>query len=128
MEYSIDNMEAGQAVLISREGEALAVPVGQLPPGAAEGDVLLWEQGAFIPSPGLTEQRRAEAGSLLARILHKNGPPDEPEEAVVPPEDAAEQQPEAITQPAETSGQTAENTVEQQAEAAEQPEENEKGV
>lgn len=69
MEYSVDSVQQQQATLVGRDGQILQLPLGDLPPGTVEGDVVLWQEGSFVPAPEKTAQRRAQVADLLAGIL-----------------------------------------------------------
>jgi hypothetical protein len=70
MKATIDHIEAGIAVLVSREDETLRiqVPVSVLPPKSREGDIL---SIAFERDEEATLLAKAETASLIERLKHR---------------------------------------------------------
>lgn len=69
MYYAVDAIERETARLVDDGETALTVPLGRLPQGAAEGDVLKWYGGAWQIDPEETQRRRDYAASLLRELL-----------------------------------------------------------
>lgn len=70
MYYSVDKIEGGYALLIPDEGETPHIAgVQQLPPQCKEGDMLLMQNGVYLPAPEKTHQRREEVKDLLNQLL-----------------------------------------------------------
>ena len=70
--YSIDRVEHSVAVLVDEEENCSTVPLSELPEGAAEGDMLLWEDGVFRLDLDSTEQRRQKAIALQNLLRRRN--------------------------------------------------------
>ena len=70
--YTIDRFEGGTAVLHDFDtGETqLCVPRDQLPPEAAEGDVILQDGSALTIDPIKTQEARDAAQALLDKLTH----------------------------------------------------------
>ena len=73
MLYSLDRFEGDWAVLVDEDGESRDVLRTQLPPGAAEGDMLRERDGGFIPDEDATAARRAEILRLQEKLLGNGG-------------------------------------------------------
>ena len=69
MYYAVDAIERETARLVDDGETALTVPLGRLPQGAAEGDVLRWQNGAWHIDAEETQRRREDAASLLRALL-----------------------------------------------------------
>ena len=72
MYYSVDALENGTARLVDDAGGSAFVPAADLPPGAAQGDVLEHRDGA---APEETKRRKARAALLLQQILERKNAP-----------------------------------------------------
>ncbi|MBE5785632.1 MAG: DUF3006 domain-containing protein [Clostridiales bacterium] len=64
----IDRFENGFA-LCENDAETLRIPMALIPSGAAEGDVLEQESGAYRVNAGATQHRRLLAAQKLKRLL-----------------------------------------------------------
>ena len=73
MEYCVDRIEEGVAVLLSSDGETLRLPLSCLPAGTAEGAVLREEGGVFVPDEAQAEARRAALLALQQSLLFEDG-------------------------------------------------------
>ncbi len=73
MEYCVDRIEEGVAVLLSSDGAALRLPLSCLPEGTAEGAVLREEGGVFVPDEAQAEVRRAALLALQQSLLFEDG-------------------------------------------------------
>ena len=73
MYYSVDALENGTARLVD-DGSAF-VPAADLPPGAAQGDVLEQRDGVWSAAPEETKRRKARAALLLQQILERKNAP-----------------------------------------------------
>lgn len=71
MEYIIDRIEDGIAVIESKSGEVIELPKNALPKSAREGQCLIKEGDGYIIDKAATEKRRAEMRSRLDKILGK---------------------------------------------------------
>lgn len=71
MFFSIDRIVQGTAVLIGEDKLPLEVPAAMLPQGAVAGDVLRYENGAFLPAPEETAQRRERVAAMLEKLLRR---------------------------------------------------------
>ena len=61
MYYSVDALENGTARLVDDAGGSAFVPAADLPPGAAQGDVLEHRDGVWSAAPEETKRRKARA-------------------------------------------------------------------
>ena len=57
MYYSVDALENGTARLVDDAGGSAFVPAADLPPGAAQGDVLEQRDGVWSAAPEDTKRR-----------------------------------------------------------------------
>lgn len=73
MEYCVDRIEEGVAVLLSSDGETLRLPLSALPAGTAEGSVLREEGGVFVPDEAQAVSRRAALLALQQSLLFEDG-------------------------------------------------------
>jgi len=71
MEYIIDRIEDGIAVLENKSGEIIELPRKDLPKGAREGQCLIKEGEGYAIDRAGTEKRKAEMKARLDRILGK---------------------------------------------------------
>jgi len=71
MEYIIDRIEDGIAVIESKSGEIIELPKTALPKGAREGQCLIKKGDGYIIDKAGTEKRKAEMRSRLDKILGK---------------------------------------------------------
>lgn len=71
-DYTIDRFEGETAILLDFEtgGKQLLIPRSQLPPEAAEGDVLTTDDQTFTLDSEKTAQALAEAQALLESVTH----------------------------------------------------------
>lgn len=69
MYYAVDAIERDIVRLIDDDETALSMPLDKLPQGAAEGDVLKWQGGAWQIDPEETQRRREYAAALLREVL-----------------------------------------------------------
>lgn len=69
MFYAVDAVERGIARLVVDDETTLTIPLNKLPEGAAEGDVLKWDAGAWQIDPEETQRRRDYAAALLRELL-----------------------------------------------------------
>lgn len=66
----IDRFENGFAVV--ENGDSMEnIPVELIPSEAREGDVLIYENGAYQVDPGKTSELRSLASERLSRLLKK---------------------------------------------------------
>ena len=72
MYYSVDALENGTARLVDDAGGSAFVPAADLPPGAAQGDVLERRDGVWSAAPEETKRRKA---LLLQQILERKNAP-----------------------------------------------------
>ncbi|MDL2294469.1 DUF3006 domain-containing protein [Ruminococcaceae bacterium OttesenSCG-928-D13] len=77
MYFSIDRKIGQRAMLTGEDRKPLEVPLEMLPPGAKEGDMLLYEGGKFYPAPGKADERRRQVGEALAMLLRQGGNSDD---------------------------------------------------
>lgn len=75
MYYSVDALENGTARLVDDAGGSAFVPAADLPPGAAQGDVLEQRDACGVPRPEETKRRKARAALLLQQILERKNAP-----------------------------------------------------
>ena len=75
MYYSVDALENGTARLVDDAGGSAFVPAADLPPGAAQGDVLEHRDGVWSAAPEETKRRKARAALLLQQILERENAP-----------------------------------------------------
>ena len=75
MYYSVDALENGTARLVDDAGGSAFVPAADLPPGAAQGDVLEQRDGGWSAAPEETKRRKARAALLLQQILERENAP-----------------------------------------------------
>lgn len=71
MYFSIDRKTAGKAMLMGEDKKPLEVPADMLPPGAKEGDMLLYQNGRFLPAADKTRERRERVSEALAMLLKR---------------------------------------------------------
>ena len=71
MYYSVDALENGTARLVDDAGGSAFVPAADLPPGAAQGDVLERRDGVWSAAPEETYRRKPSAALLLQQILER---------------------------------------------------------
>lgn len=71
--YRIDRFEGGYAVCERPDGKMEDVPRDQLPPDAAEGDLIGRENGAWRVDRQATEERRAAMREKRARLFKRRG-------------------------------------------------------
>lgn len=75
MYYSVDALENGTARLVDDAGGSAFVPAADLPPGAAQGDVLEQRDGVWSAAPEETKRRQsARRTAFAADIERKNAP------------------------------------------------------
>ena len=70
MEYALDRIEAGFAVLAAPDG---ALPSWARPAGVAAGTVLREAGGVLVPDKAKTEARRAALLTLQQKLLSADG-------------------------------------------------------
>ncbi|MBQ4206818.1 MAG: DUF3006 domain-containing protein [Clostridia bacterium] len=73
MEYVLDRIEAGFAVLAAPDGALLRLPAWALPAGVAAGTVLREAGGVLVPDKAKTEARRAALLTLQQKLLSADG-------------------------------------------------------
>ena len=61
----IDRIEGGYAVCETKDGQAISVPLSDLPVGAKEGDALICAHGAYEVDARASRQLRAKVQDLL---------------------------------------------------------------
>jgi len=71
MYYSIDRFEGTLAVLQDDNGSSMDVPRASLPTGARQGDVLMQQDGTWLPAPDETARRRQHVLNLQKRLLNR---------------------------------------------------------
>ena len=69
MHFTIERLEQHHAILRTRDGQALSVPLGELPDGTEEGGVLDVALSAPAAAPG---DRATPAQKILNEILGGN--------------------------------------------------------
>lgn len=69
MYYAVDAIERGTARLVDDEEQTAFVPLGELPSGTAEADVLEWRDGVWSAAPEETQRRKERAAALLRHLL-----------------------------------------------------------
>lgn len=75
--YVLDRIEGETAILLSDGGDAHELPAASLPCGAAEGDVLIWDEGGLSIDREETARRRGAMEDRLSRLLNKKGRKDQ---------------------------------------------------
>ncbi|MDO5601255.1 MAG: DUF3006 domain-containing protein [Oscillospiraceae bacterium] len=73
MNYSVDEIEGGIAVLIDEDGEVHEVPSVTLSPDVKEGDIVNYRDYIWQKNPEETEQSAARIQALLRELQKKNG-------------------------------------------------------
>ena len=64
----IDRFEGGYAVLVSESG-SITIPKEQLPPEAAEGDVLIHKNDSYLINKEATAKKRRQTQSRLRKLI-----------------------------------------------------------
>ncbi|MBR5681853.1 MAG: DUF3006 domain-containing protein [Ruminococcus sp.] len=67
----IDRFENGYAVLVNEKG-SVSVPESELPPEAAEGDVVLLRGGRYVTDRKATEKKRKQVRERLQRLIKED--------------------------------------------------------
>ena len=67
----IDRFEGGYAVLASENG-SISIPREQLPPEAAEGDVLICKNGSYLINKEATARKRRQTRTRLRRLIKED--------------------------------------------------------
>ncbi len=68
-QYGIDRFEGNVAVLVDAEGMAITVERGLLPPGAREGDIVMYDGENYHTNEAETAEKRAESRSLIDELF-----------------------------------------------------------
>lgn len=77
MYFSIDRKTGGKAMLVGEDKKPLEVPLAMLPPGAKEGEMLLYQNGKFLPAEDKTKERRERVSETLAMLLKRGDAVDD---------------------------------------------------
>lgn len=64
----IDRFEGGYAVLVS-ENSSITVPADELPAGAAEGDVLIYQNDSYLINKEATAKKRRQTRARLRKLI-----------------------------------------------------------
>ena len=64
----IDRFEGGYAVLVSESG-SITVPADELPAGAAEGDVLIYQNDSYLINKEATAKKRRQTRARLRKLI-----------------------------------------------------------
>lgn len=69
MEYIVDRIEEGVAVLEGEDGAMTNVKLGELPEGVKEGDVLVMHEGSYRIDCDATQSRREQMEDLFRSLF-----------------------------------------------------------